>query len=165
MTSHLILGVGHPHRGDDAAGLEVIRRLRHRDLGSTRVLALSGEATEILDAWQGFSAVTIVDATSGAGEPGALVRVDGRAARFRPGDLRASSHGLGVAEAIALGRHLGRLPPRLEIYAIEGRQFAVGTAMTPEVESAVAALADQLEEASKPREGRPPGIRCSPLGS
>lgn len=148
MTAHLILGVGHPERGDDAAGLEVIRRLRDRDLGRAQILALSGEATEVLDAWQGFGSVTIVDATSGAGEAGAIVRWDGRAAPLRSGNLRASSHGFGVAEAIALGRQLGQLPERLEIYGIEGRRFAVGSEMSPEVEHAVTALADLLEVAT-----------------
>ena len=147
MPERLILGVGHPHRGDDAAGLEVVRRLRERDLGPTRVVAAWGEATEILEAWRGFDSVTVVDATSGGGPAGAIVRLDGESARLGPGDLRASSHGMGLAEAIALGRQLGRLPPHLVIYGIEGRAFGVGEAMSPEVERAVAALARILGEA------------------
>lgn len=150
MPERLILGVGHPQRGDDAAGLEVVRRLRERDLGPTRLVAVWGEATEILEAWRGFDSVTIVDATSGAGPAGAIVRLDGESVRQGPGGLRASSHGLGVAEAIALGRQLGRLPSHLVIYGIEGRAFGVGEAMSPEVERAVAALALVLGESGRP---------------
>lgn len=150
MPERLILGVGHPHRGDDAAGLEVVRRLQARDLGPTRVAAVWGEATEILEAWRGFDSVTVVDATSGAGPAGAIVRLDADSVRLRAGELRASSHGLGVPEAVALARQLGRLPPHLVIYGIEGRRFGVGEAMSPEVEHAAAALALVLGESGRP---------------
>jgi hydrogenase maturation protease len=52
-------------------------------------------------------------------------------------NLGASTHGLGVAEAVALGDALGRLPRRLIIIGIEGRRFEVGADLSPEVARAV----------------------------
>jgi hydrogenase maturation protease len=51
-----------------------------------------------------------------------------------------------VADAVELGRALGRLPRVLRVYAIEGREFALGAPMSPEVERTVAELARQLGE-------------------
>jgi hydrogenase maturation protease len=58
--------------------------------------------------------------------------------------MRCSTHALGVAEAIELARALGRLPARLEVYAIEGARFTAGAGLSPAVEQAVGKLAASL---------------------
>ena len=57
---------------------------------------------------------------------------------------RGSTHALGVAEAIELGRALGRLPRRLLVFGIEGGSFDAGAGLSPEVERAVGQLTDEL---------------------
>ena len=49
-----------------------------------------------------------------------------------------STHGFGVAEAVELARSLNQLPPQLIIYGIEGKNFADGFGLSPEVEGAAA---------------------------
>jgi len=49
-----------------------------------------------------------------------------------------------VAEAVELTRALGRLPPSLVVYAIEGHAFEPGDALSPEVARAVTRLAEML---------------------
>jgi hydrogenase maturation protease len=49
----------------------------------------------------------------------------------------ASTHGLGVAEAIELAQVLDRLPTRLRVYGIEGRRFEPSAEISPEVQCAV----------------------------
>jgi hydrogenase maturation protease len=51
-------------------------------------------------------------------------------------------HHLSVAEAV----ELGRLPERLQIYAIEGRDFTAGSGLTADVERAVEQVAVELRE-------------------
>ena len=58
--------------------------------------------------------------------------------------LRSSTHAFGVADAVELARALGRLPGRLDVYAIEGASFAAGDRLSPAVERAVAELAAEL---------------------
>ena len=48
-----------------------------------------------------------------------------------------SSHGWGVAEALALGKVLQELPPVLIIYGIEGQNFGPGQEVSQEVEEAI----------------------------
>ena len=92
-----------------------------------RVLEQSGEPSGLLEAWDGADLAVVVDALPGrdAGHR-AVLRRDRRAAPAGLGG--ASTHALGLAEAIELGRALGRLPARLTVYAIEGQAFEPGAA-------------------------------------
>jgi hydrogenase maturation protease len=55
----------------------------------------------------------------------------------RPELRPVSGHAFGLAQVIELARALGRLPPSLVIYAIEGRQFAPGSLPSARVRRAV----------------------------
>ena len=63
--------------------------------------------------------------------------------------LRSSTHAFGVADAVELARALGRLPGRLDVYAIEGASFTAGDSLSPEVERAVDDLATALGSARR----------------
>ena len=128
--------MGNALRGDDAAGLEVARRLR-----SARV---EGDCSRLLDAWRGVDDVAVVDAASSGAPAGTIHRFDTSAAPLPARTLRSSTHAFGVPEAVELARELGQLPARLRVYAIEGSDFAAGARLTPAVERAVAALAGEL---------------------
>ena len=145
----LVIGVGNPDAGDDAAGRLVARRLARRNGCANEGPALvlrecDGEATALMAAWTGFDDVVIVDACQAAGTPGRLHVLDGRTverlAALQPrghGSKRGSTHGLGVADALALACALGTLPTRLVIYAIEGRHFEAGGELSPDVDHAI----------------------------
>jgi len=97
-----------------------------------------------MEAWTGFDDVVVIDACGDAGAPGRIHVFDsGDAERFASlqprgrASRRRSSHGLGVAEAVAFARALGALPARLVIYAIEGRHFGAGDGLSPDVDHAV----------------------------
>jgi len=133
----LLIGVGNPDRGDDGAGRAVARRLFERNACGLEVRECTGEATSLMSAWTGFDDVTLVDACRGAGPPGSIHRIGpdevDRVARLQHG----STHSLGVATAIGLGRALGSLPSRLVIYAIEAGHAREGEGLSPEVDHAV----------------------------
>ena len=141
-----VLGVGNQWRRDDAAGLEVARRLDRELPRGVRVLEREGEPTGLLDAWQGEREVVLVDAVSSGAKPGTVHRLDAIAAPLPAELFRASTHHMSVADAVELGRALGRLPERLELYGIEGADFGAGSGLTPEVEHAVERLAAELRE-------------------
>jgi len=59
----------------------------------------------------------------------------------------ASTHGLGVAEAIELARVLGRLPARLQVYVIEGQRFEHGAKISPELHSGIVEVVHRIVDA------------------
>jgi hydrogenase maturation protease len=139
--------LGSPFRGDDAVGPAVAERLR--TVGAT-VLDCADEPTRLLDLWAGLDTVVVVDALSSGAEPGTLNRIDAGDGPL-PRDLRlASTHAMGIADALELGRALGKAPRRVIVLGIEGAAFGMGEGMTPAVASAVdqlvAAVLRELEQ-------------------
>ena len=139
-----VIGVGNAWRRDDAAGLEVARRLRRRAASGVRVVEREGEPSGLLDAWEAERAVVLVDAVRSGARPGTVHRIDALAAPLPTELFRASTHHLGLAEVIELGRALGRLPRRLDVYGIEGHDFSAGSGFTAELESAVEQVTREL---------------------
>jgi hydrogenase maturation protease len=58
----------------------------------------------------------------------------------------ASSHSIGLRDTVELARALGRLPGRLTVFAVVGRDFSFGTGLTAEVGAAVAELVEEVRE-------------------
>ena len=136
-----IIGCGVANRGDDAAGLLVVRRLR--ELG-VEALEHGGEGLTLMEHWEGQEAVVLIDAVVTGAAPGAVTVWEGRDAPMMEGFCRTSTHAVGVAEAVRLARVLDRLPQRLLIYGIEGRRFDLGSAPSAEVVAATERLARRL---------------------
>jgi len=133
----LLIGVGNPGRGDDAAGRAVARRLLAQEDCSLEVRECTGEAAALMEAWAGHDDVVLVDACRGAGPPGSIHRIGPEEAAHVATLRHASSHSLGVAAAIGLARALGTLPAHLVIYAIEARHSGEGEGLSAEVDRAV----------------------------
>lgn len=154
MKPPAVLGIGNEYRGDDAAGLLVVRALRAA--GAARdweLLELSGEGAGLIDAWAERPCVVLVDAVALTGSPaGTVLRYDDPAALPPDTELRCSSHAFGVGAALALAEVLGRLPPALVLYGINGQAFAQGAAMTPAVGEAVARVAANIAQAIRDEE-------------
>ena len=139
----LIAGCGTEGRGDDAAGLLVARRLRA--LGVPAV-EHGGEGLSLLESWSGAERVILVDAVRTGAQPGVITIWDARAARVAREAFPVSTHAFGVAEAIELGRTLGRLPPSLIVYGIEASRFEPGAEPQPAVLEAVERVARQIAQ-------------------
>jgi hydrogenase maturation protease len=140
----VVLGIGNPARGDDAAGPAVARLLRDRLPDGVAVAESDGEATALLAWLDGAAAAFLVDASVSGAPAGTVRRFDATTLPL-PQDFRAlSTHGFGLGEAVELARALGQLPSRCVVYAIEGGSFALGAGLSPPVRTAVAALAERL---------------------
>jgi hydrogenase maturation protease len=140
--SALVIGVGQADRSDDAVGLLVAAEVR-RTATAVDVVTVSSP-TRLVDTWEGRNDVVVVDAIRTGRPAGAvtLVEVGNRPLPVHPG--AGGSHGFGVAEAIELGRALGRLPRRLVVVGVEAASFALGAEPTPEVVAAVPAAAEAV---------------------
>lgn len=141
----LVVGLGNPDSGDDGVGLAVATRLRAVAPGDTTVITCSGDVVGLLDMWKSRELVVLVDAVQSGSSPGTVIRYDivceEPTVVLAP---HASSHGIGVAEAIELARVLHQLPPRLLVYGIEGAQFDSGVDFSAEVEAAIDPTIDRI---------------------
>jgi len=124
----LVVGLGNPDCGDDAAGALVADQLAGKVPSGVSVVSRSSDMLSLIEDWAGFDVLVCVDAAASMGSPGRIHRID-----LASGDLPrepaiASSHAFGLAEAVDLARALELAPPEIIVYAIEGGRFEVGTA-------------------------------------
>lgn len=135
----VLIGIGNSFRGDDAAGLKVAE-------ACGGIALESPDAAEILATWEGAAELIVVDAVESGAAPGFIHRIDA-SARPLPAELfTTDSHHFGLAQAIELGRALGRLPARVLVYGIEGRSFGYEEAISEEVRVAIGVLVKELGE-------------------
>ena len=138
----LVIGIGNPDRGDDGCGAAVIARLQASTPPGVVLRARSGDVLALLDEWEGFDAVILVDAAASFARPGQIHCLDLSAGPLPTGLSPSSTHAVGIGDAIELARCLGRLPRCVILYLVEGESFAVGGSLSP----AVAAAADRVAE-------------------
>lgn len=141
VTTTAILGVGSPF-GDDRAGWLVVEALaagldaREREATRVRLVALDRPGAMLLEALRGVDRAVVVDAVVGVAPPGTVTEVD--TAELSDGSP-ISSHGFGMARALALGAALHRLPAELRVLGI-----AIESAASAEPSDAVRAAAERV---------------------
>ena len=133
-----MIGLGNAFRGDDAAGLEVARRLGAR--------GFEGEPVSLIEEWRDVDRLVLVDAMQSGAGPGAIRVVAAHEEALPPELKRASTHLMGAAEAIELARTLGWLPRETYVYAIEGERFDAGSGLSPAAAAAVGRAVEMIEE-------------------
>jgi len=139
-----VIGLGNPDRGDDAIGILVLRALRGRVPEDVALLEDTGAPLFVLEQFQKFDALILVDAVRSGSPPGAVTCFDGR---YIPQDVRArsvSSHGMCVHDALGLGDALGLLPEIVRVVGIEAADFTPGAPMSGETERAVPAAVEAV---------------------
>ncbi len=150
-----ILGIGNPLRGDDGVGPYVVRRLE--DQRSAFDLHRSdGEVAGLIAIFQRCTDLIVIDAAHSATagvEDGETLRFNPRHTSLAREALRASSHTLGVAEAMELADALGCLPARLTVIAIAGSNFEPGAGLSTPVANAADALVAELTRLGIPAPG------------
>jgi hydrogenase maturation protease len=88
--------------------------------------------------------VAVIDAALSGAPPGTVHHFRAERGPLPAVALRSSTHAFGVADAIELARALDRLPAQLDVYAVEGTDFELGTSVSPAVARAAEALAERL---------------------
>ena len=141
-----LIGVGNEFRDDDALGICVVRELRRRNPGLSKVLEASGEGSALMEAWSGAERVVIVDAVFSGNDPGTIYRFDASAEEIPRGLFHYSTHAFGVAEAVEVARRLGKLPRHLVLYGIEGKAFGTGVGLSDPVLKSIPELIGMIEE-------------------
>jgi hydrogenase maturation protease len=108
------------------------------------VLELEGEPVSLVEAFAGVDEVFVIDAVRSGSEPGTVHRIDATHEPLPATLSAASTHTLGVGEAIELARALGRLPRRVIVYGIEAESVAAGEKLTPAVARGVDDVVERI---------------------
>src|SRR5215472_16154878 len=140
----LVIGVGNEYRSDDGVGLVVARKLRAKNLSDMLIIESSGDGAALMEAWKAAHSVILIDAAASGRAPGTIHRFDAVTQPLPTNFSFHSTHAFGVAEAIGLARALQQLPPRLMVYAIEGKNFTAGVGLSPKVARAVQKVIAQI---------------------
>ena len=141
---NLVIGIGTPDHGDDAAGLLVAERVRAAASPRTvTVRELVGDQLSLLDLWGDAREVYVIDAVRSGAPPGTVYRFDG-ADHLTSQFATTSTHAFGLADVIGLARALGELPVRLVGYGIEGALWKPGDPVSPQVMEAVGTVSRRL---------------------
>lgn len=146
----IVIGVGTDLRGDDGFGAAVVAGLRTQpNISAYAQLAVcDGEPARLIDLWQGYRSALIVDAVRGGTERYGFVYRRDLTAMIGPRgpgtEPRGNSHAAGLGAAVRLGQVLDRLPGRLILYAVHGRDFLLGVPLSDPVAMAVPELVNRI---------------------
>lgn len=138
----LLIGIGNEYRSDDAAGLMVARLVREKAPERITVREAIGEGAALMEALKEAPTAILIDAVCSGAEAGAIHRIEAHDQPLPVKFFHCSSHAFGVAEAVELARALNQLPPRLIVYGIEGKNFAAGVGLSPQVSEAAQRVAE-----------------------
>jgi hydrogenase maturation protease len=143
-TANMVIGIGNEYRSDDGVGLRVLREVKEKALAGTVLIECTNGGIDLPETWKTASSVILIDAVSSGARPGTIYRLDALAQPIPTNLSFQSTHSFGIAEVIELARILDQLPARLIVYAIEGKDFSMGTALSPVVERSVQQVVAQL---------------------
>ena len=144
----VVVGVGNPLRGDDAAGCLVVRRLRGAE--GARVI----EAEEVPESFVGDIAaampdvVALVDAVDLGAEPGAVAMLE----REQVATYAPTTHRMPLSLVMEVVQR--RTGADVFLIAVQPLTLAFGAKVSPEVSATVEVLAAVLSELL-----RAPGVR------
>jgi hydrogenase maturation protease len=141
VSDTLVLGLGNTLRGDDGLGPEVIRWLRDQTLPPHVVIQDGGTpGLELVVTLSAYQRALIIDAADIGRAPGEWVRLSVAQARASRPEAELSLHSAGLAEALALGQVMGKLPESLVIFGVQPRQIDWSIGLSAVVQEAVPAI-------------------------
>ncbi len=146
----LVLGVGHPDRGDDAAGPLVAAAVAEVPGITSRTVTADPSAILTEPLWDTAPRVRLVDTVRTGARPGTVHRWSGARLVEHVPATGGGTHDLGVATALHLAAALGRLHDTLEVIGIEGSVFEIGHPPCRPVRHAVAMVAAALAREADP---------------
>lgn len=142
----LILGIGNKFRSDDGAGVVAAEKVKELGIDNFDVKIVDGEGTDIMEAWNGYDNVIIIDAVQKNKSAGKVHELNANEQILESDFFNYSSHAFGLAEAINVSKVIHKLPRFLIVYGIEGDHFQFDTKLTGKVEKAVDKTVQLIKE-------------------
>ena len=145
-----MIGIGQSLRGDDAAGLEAVRRWEEKFPETANKPEVKIEASELpglalIDLLNDVDAAILVDAVQSSAKPGTIHRLsEDELASFT--SASKSAHGWGVAETLKMRRQLTDAKCNIRIIGIEAEQMELGAGLSQAVKDALPDICNVIEE-------------------
>ncbi|MBF6469404.1 hydrogenase maturation protease [Nocardia beijingensis] len=138
MTEHwaVVIGVGNAYRTDDGVGSVVALQIEKLDIPGVLVTLSDGEPMSVVDLWAGMDLAVVIDAVRCEPSVPGRVRRGGIDLLQHTGTV-ASSHTLGIQDALPLGRAIGRVPGRIVVIAVDAACLDLGIGLSEPVAAAV----------------------------
>lgn len=146
---NILIGIGNPYRRDDGVGPALAAEFDRLGVPGVAVTCADGEPSQLLEAWAGARLAVVVDAVAcSPAVPGRIHRTGLAAPYALDGDPlvaglsggAASTHGMGVPDAIRLAVALDRAPARLVVYAVEAADLGFGAGLSGPVAASLPEL-------------------------
>jgi hydrogenase maturation protease len=142
----LVIGAGNEYRCDDAAGIIAARILKGLLPDEIIVAENDGDGAKLMDLWNEYENVIIIDAVSFGTEPGTIHNIDANRTVFPKETSIHSSHMFSIAEAIETSRALNKLPEKITVYGIEGKSYEFGSTISDEVSDAIEKVVSEIQK-------------------
>lgn len=142
----VVIGIGNEFRGDDIAGLLVVKKLKESSslFGSNITFyEHNGEGTALLELWQSADIVFLVDAVYSQNQVGKLYKLDLKLENL-PQEWVFSTHAINIREAIELGKILNQLPQKIIFYGIAANNFTLGASLSNSIYQTIEITVEQL---------------------
>jgi hydrogenase maturation protease len=144
-VSTLVLGLGNTLQGDDGLGVRVVEQLAKRKLPvGVEVRETGTPGIGLINEWQGWQKVMIIDATEMGEEPGTWKRFSPQDVRLISEDCRFSMHEPGIAEALQLAETMNLLPEEIIFYGVEPKQVGWGEKLSPAIQNTLPELVEKI---------------------
>lgn len=137
MADIIIVGIGNPYRGDDAAGWAVIDGLKERAGSAVKLVKQRGDIAELIDIFAHHKSVYLVDACRTGDLVGTWQRIDVHKQSIMEDNPQTSTHGFSLYQAISLAKNLDQLPNKLILYAINSIHYNIADGLSPPVARSV----------------------------
>lgn len=127
----VVIGVGNRFRRDDGFGPLLLDLVARRMPSGVEIAESDGEPARLIDMWAGADLAVVLESVRSGAAPGTLVDIDASdhfAATSRARTV--GSHSLGIADAVALGRAMGRTPRRLRVVGVEPADLDYGEGLS-----------------------------------
>jgi len=153
-SSIVVIGLGNEYRSDDAAGLLAARGVGKGAASTIRVVTGIADGAGLVEAWCEARLAFVIDCAAAGSEPGTIYRFDICDQDIPSGVFTTwSSHVFDLVKTIEFARTLGRLPSKLIVYGIEGRNFDPGPGLSDAVmigvENAIRQIIDEIAAESR----------------
>lgn len=146
------MGIGNPYRGDDGIAWEILRTIEKKIPESIFFKKSRGDIGELLETFQSFKTVILIDACLSGKSAGSWERINALKDPLPEDSSQTSTHGFNVGQAIALARNLKQLPSVLILYAISGDRFGIGDHLSEEVGKAIDPVVEAILNEKEIRE-------------
>ncbi|KTD14105.1 hydrogenase maturation protease [Legionella israelensis] len=153
MNDIRVLGIGSPF-GDDQVGWHVVNLLKQQigpDSGQLLITACDRPGTRILELMRSADKVFLIDAVMTGAPAGTLHYLKNEEIISFTNGL--STHGIGIIDAIEIGKALNELPKQIILYGIEienvSKDFKLSKTLRRSIEETVDGLVKEIHDLLK----------------